>query len=150
MAAPLRIIVKPTGSNGRYSARLGERLLLASARCPLLESARLLLAEGVAPETVLEMQHSGSPIVAMRGRLGELAALTVVENKNEGPVFRKFVPFDRPFGEDSVLPRSPQPVGADFEPRGGDIAETAEPRPTRCPDSEYEHAQGHVEQQPSN
>jgi hypothetical protein len=42
----MRIVVAPV-SKGRYSASLGERLLLASARCPLLESARLLLAEGV-------------------------------------------------------------------------------------------------------
>jgi hypothetical protein len=86
--------LKPARVN--FSARLEDgRILVASARCPLLEAARVLLAKGVDPGTVLEMQHQGSAIVAMRGKLGKLAGLTVTENNKIGPTFAKYVPFDR-------------------------------------------------------
>lgn len=91
----LHIIVSPAGK-GRYAAQLGERVLVESARCPLLESARVLLAEDHDFETVLEMVHRGSPIVAMRGQLGKLAGLTVTENDRVGPIFSKYVPFSGP------------------------------------------------------
>jgi hypothetical protein len=76
--ATLRIVVAPT-SNCGFSASLGDRPLIKSARCPLIEAARALLREGRDPATTLEMQHKGSAIVAMRGRIGLLAQMRVSE-----------------------------------------------------------------------
>jgi hypothetical protein len=39
-------------------------------------AAKALLAKGHAQETEIAMRHEGSPIVAMRGKIGTLAALT--------------------------------------------------------------------------
>jgi hypothetical protein len=44
---------------------------------------------------MLEMQHLGSAIVAMTGKLGRLADLNVIENDKVGPIFAKYMPFDR-------------------------------------------------------
>ena len=49
---PIRIVIAPIG-RGRYSAHLGERLLVASARTPFFDAARVLLAEGIDPDTRL-------------------------------------------------------------------------------------------------
>jgi hypothetical protein len=59
----LTIIVRPAGM-GRFAACLGRRELCVS-RTPLLTSARLLIAEGLSPETMLAMKHSGSRDVAL-------------------------------------------------------------------------------------
>ena len=88
MAEPIRIIIeelKPKRTH--FAARLEKgRVLIASTRCPLLESARLLLAEGHDPETRLELWHKGA--ASMTGLLGKLARLTVDEGTT-GPVFRR-------------------------------------------------------------
>jgi len=96
----LRIVVAPVIDNGRYTGRFSTRLpdgreLVPRARCPLFESARVLVAEGRDPDTVLEMIHIGASHVAMSGRLRRLAELTVAEGANYGPDFAKFTPFDR-------------------------------------------------------
>ena len=60
MRTSARIIISPTGK-GRYAAQLGDCVLVASARTPLLDSARVLMAEGHDPDTMLEMQHKPAP-----------------------------------------------------------------------------------------
>ena len=94
MSSPvIRITISPTGTS-RYRVSIGDRVLIASARTPLLASARALLAEGYDPDTILEMQHRGSAIVAMSGRIGSLAGMTVDESAKYGPDFGKWAPFD--------------------------------------------------------
>ena len=68
---------------GRYRAMLGAKLLVTS-REPFYSAARVLLAGGLDPETALEAQHKGSPIVAMRCKLGEAAKWTVRERDRGG------------------------------------------------------------------
>jgi len=68
------------------------RKLLSSSRQPLLDTARVLLAEGVPPETSNAMQHKGSATIAMTSTVGEAAKLTV-EEESDGPRFRKWRPF---------------------------------------------------------
>lgn len=94
------IIVTPRGE-GRFDAMtLDGTPLVAGARAPLLDSARVLVARGGDPDAVLVMRHSGSDTVALRARLGAAAALTVDENR---AVFARW----KPFSHSAVRP----PVG---------------------------------------
>jgi hypothetical protein len=117
----VRIVVSPIG-RGRYSAWLGDRVLVTSARTPLLDAARVLLAEGLDPATVLEMQHAGSAIVAMRGQSGKLARLTVRESDRDGPAFAPFKPFEHPPHVDGPGMPTNLPAKADFAPPGMEVA----------------------------
>jgi hypothetical protein len=58
---PIVITVKPVDRYGTFDAYLGERLLTTSHQ-PFLDSARVLLAEGIDPATPMVMRH------ARRGR----------------------------------------------------------------------------------
>ena len=73
------ITVAPVGYRGSWSASIDDRLVCPSVRWPFAAAAKALLAEGRAPETEIAMKHRGSPIVAMHGKVGTLAAFT------EGP-----------------------------------------------------------------
>jgi hypothetical protein len=62
---------------------------------PLLGAARVLLAEGIAPETVLQMRHGGSDTVALTATVGVAAGLRVDEGGGTGtPRFAKWKPFE--------------------------------------------------------
>jgi hypothetical protein len=78
-AAPLRIVIQPTASGRKWTARLGDRVLCVSA-WPFVKSARLLLAEGYPADTVVEVWRSNAAEWAMRGRLGPVAA-TVIDGE---------------------------------------------------------------------
>jgi hypothetical protein len=96
-AAPLWIVVCPsTGRSGaRFDAHLEGRCL-GSFREPLFASARVLLAEGVAPETVIFMQHKGDAYWSLRSTVGAAAASTILENDHIGPRLVKYRPFKGP------------------------------------------------------
>jgi hypothetical protein len=103
------ILVTPQG-RGRYMARLGERVICVSTRQPLLDAARVLLAEGVAPEARIAMRHEGSPHVALSSTVGKAAKLTVVErDRGNGPVFGQWKPDSR-FAEPSPMRKTDEPV----------------------------------------
>ena len=94
MTRPLRIVIEETSQRrGKFSAHLPDGCkLLSSSRQPLLDAARVLLAEGIPPETPIAMQHKGSATIAMTSTVGAAAKLTVKEKPN-GPKFRKWEPF---------------------------------------------------------
>jgi hypothetical protein len=99
MPYSIEIIVMPVDRRGRFTARLGDRVILKSSRQPLLDAARIL-AEGVAPSTRIAMRHAGANHVALRSTVGTAARLTVAErNKGNGPVFEPWKP--RPFSAGS-------------------------------------------------
>jgi hypothetical protein len=60
-------------------------VICASVRLPFVAAAKALLAEGHAPETEIAMKHEGSTIVAMRGKIGTLAALADDAPTPDGP-----------------------------------------------------------------
>ncbi len=64
--------------HGRFAALLDGRLLCES-RAPLLSAARILRAEGIPGDTLLEMAHPGSREVALRSTVGIAAGLRVSE-----------------------------------------------------------------------
>jgi hypothetical protein len=63
---------------------------------PLCSAARVLLSEGVQPETVLRMRHVGSDTIALTATVGTAAGLDVREETGDGkPRFvqwRRFEP----------------------------------------------------------
>ena len=117
MTHPLLIVIEETSQwRGKFSAHLLDgRKLLSSSRQPLLDAARVLLAQGIPPETPLAMQHKGSAIIAMTSTVGEAAKLTVEEEPG-GPRFRKWRPFPASRSvrtgdeSDEGLVDSPQPL----------------------------------------
>jgi hypothetical protein len=80
------------GHPGLFDARVGDRMI-CSSRQPLLDSARLLLAEGVAPDTRIEMRHAGADHIALQAKLGEAAKLRVVEGNRETVRFTRWSAF---------------------------------------------------------
>jgi hypothetical protein len=93
----LLIIVSPhVGSNGRrhpsdFDCWLEGGPFLCISRQPFLQAARVLKAMGHHPDTTLVMRHAGSDVVALRGRLGIAAGLTVDEYN--GTRFAPWKPF---------------------------------------------------------
>jgi hypothetical protein len=86
----LELVVAPAGA-GKFTARLGDRLLCTSTK-PFLDSARALLADGVDPATVLTMRHEGSATITLRATVGTAAGLTVLEGDLR-PRFGRWQPF---------------------------------------------------------
>jgi hypothetical protein len=70
--------------HGRYSAVLGERVLV-TAKEPFFAAARILVAEGVDPNRVLTMRHAGSQTKSLTMTVGKAAKLMVVERDANGP-----------------------------------------------------------------
>ena len=97
----MRIIVTfapITSRPGYYTARVGGRLLCRS-RQPFLDGARRLLASGYPADTVIAMKRVGSVIEALHSTVGRAAALTVSEEENRPPRFKRWKP--RYMGEGS-------------------------------------------------
>ena len=95
----LHIIISPADGNGkrlhgRFVATLAGRQLCTS-REPLLDASRVLLAEGVAPETPIAARHAGTGFDAMTSTVGAAAKWTVRENETEGPRFVRWKAFSR-------------------------------------------------------
>lgn len=68
----IELSLSPTPNRpGYFSAQLGGRCILKASRQPLYDAARVLLGEGLAPETPIATRHAGSPIVATRSTLAE-------------------------------------------------------------------------------
>ena len=84
----IEIIITPQGAGG-FMACLGERIILKSSRQPLLDAARVLLAEGVQPDAGSSMRHAGATHVALSSTVGKAAKLEVKDDI-DGP---RFVPF---------------------------------------------------------
>jgi hypothetical protein len=86
------VFVAPVG-RGLYSAtNLGGRKIVAASRTPLLAAARILLAEGMPPATVIEMRRTGAVTWDLRAPIGVAAGLDV----REGPYGPKFVRYREP------------------------------------------------------
>jgi hypothetical protein len=90
--AILELVAAPAGA-GKFAARLGGRELCASK--PFLDAARVLLAEGADPATVLQMRHEGGSTPALRSTVGTAAGLTVLEGDLR-PRFARWQAFERP------------------------------------------------------
>jgi hypothetical protein len=95
----ITLIIRPYHSpktnkrvHGRFEARLNGRLICTSSQ-PLLDGARVLLAEGLDPASPIAMRHEGASYDALRSTVGTAAKLTVRETETEGPRFVRWKPF---------------------------------------------------------
>jgi hypothetical protein len=79
----ITITVRPIRA-GRFEARHAGRVLVAASTEPFCAAARALLAEGFPPGSVLGMKHQGEQDIALRGKLGTVAKLTMKETPH-GP-----------------------------------------------------------------
>lgn len=88
------IVIRPVRSNnlnrGLYEAYLGERLICKSSYQPLLDAARVLLAEGVDPKAPIAMRHDGTTHMALSSTVGGAAKLTVEVDHGGIPRFGRF------------------------------------------------------------
>ena len=87
-------LVPVRGKSDRFDAIMPDGRVLVRSRQPLFDGARVLLAEGVPPETCIAVRHRGSTIVAMRRRLGDAAKWTIEESDKGGLRKRMWKPFD--------------------------------------------------------
>jgi hypothetical protein len=74
---------------GVYEARYGGRLLCTS-RQPLLDAARVFLAEGADRKARIVMRREGSDLDGLSASIGRAAKLTVEDNQLGKPIFRRF------------------------------------------------------------
>jgi hypothetical protein len=95
-APTMNVDVEPSVSApGKWNVKCGT-YEVRGCRTPLLTMARKLLDNGENPDTELRLVHRGSQTVSMRVRIGDAAALTVVENREAGPRFGKYHPGPEP------------------------------------------------------
>lgn len=96
----IEIVVKEIGAKpcrhwgnteNMFEARV-EGELLCRSRTPFLSAARKLQRRGVPDDTLIEMRHEGSSMVAMRATVGLAAGLTVRED-NDGKMPPRFKPY---------------------------------------------------------
>jgi hypothetical protein len=84
MATAIEIV--PAGGD-RFHAYVGGRKLCTS-RTPFLTAARILLRNGLPPETPIVMRHKGSATISLRSTVGAASSLSV-STKGGRPVFRR-------------------------------------------------------------
>jgi hypothetical protein len=104
-ATTIVLVVSPSlNADGRraYSTRgqlfdgkVDGRFVVKRSTTPFCDAARVLLAEGIRPDTALVMRHAGSVADALRSTVGAAAGLTVADDTGGKPVFRKWSPYDR-------------------------------------------------------
>ena len=87
------IVREAADRHGRFEIELADGSTLPASRTPLLSAARFLIGEGANPDALIEMRHATKlVVVAMSGRIGELAKLTIEETSKTGPIFRRWKP----------------------------------------------------------
>jgi hypothetical protein len=76
VTAPIRIIVASTLNGRKWRASVDGETLCVSAS-PLVRSARILIAKGYDPSSIVELWHQHATAWALRGMLGAVAAVVL-------------------------------------------------------------------------
>jgi hypothetical protein len=98
MTDMLRVILHPAFNrhdvrlHGKFVVTLDGRQLCIS-RQPLLDAARVLLADGIDPEAPIVTRHVGSDFDAIKSTVGTAARWTVKENEIQSPHFVRWEAF---------------------------------------------------------
>ena len=93
MSDPIILLVAEFVVCGRYKARAGGRAVIKSSCTPLLDSGRVLLAEGYVPDMKIVMGRSASGIDCLSSTIGKAAKLTVHETAGDATRFARWKPF---------------------------------------------------------
>jgi hypothetical protein len=104
------LTVSPTRA-GMFEALIDGRPICTS-RQPLLDAARVLLAEGFDPDTYLVMRHVGSADDSLSASLGIAAQLTVEHTAYGKPVLR---PYRGSLGIETAPPTAPNEFQAPLD-----------------------------------
>jgi hypothetical protein len=81
----IRITIGPPLNRRKWRASLDGETLCVSAS-PLVTSARILIAKGYDPSSIIELWHQHADAWALRGKLGAVAAVVLDgERKAQGP-----------------------------------------------------------------
>ena len=103
---PLTINISPAyrreAASTACSSPRSRAAQLCTSREPLLDASRILLAEGVDPETPIATRHAGADFDAMMSTVGAAAGLTVSEGNTRSATFAPYKAFSRPDIEPSV------------------------------------------------
>jgi hypothetical protein len=95
------IIAAPARLPGLFAVTMESGpLLCAGSRQPLFDAARVLLDRGHDPAGFVVLRRAGSDVDCLRARVGAAAKLTVTEEANRPPRFRRWQP--RNMGEGSA------------------------------------------------
>jgi hypothetical protein len=86
-----------------FNGSVAGRMLVQRSRQPLLDAARVLLAEGVNPWVHLAMHHAGSSVAALAATVGAVARLSVREGKRP-PQFEPWKPSPHAAGTPGIAP----------------------------------------------
>jgi hypothetical protein len=90
----IQLTITPRRSTpGLFDAHVCDRLI-CSSRQPLLDAARVLLAEGIAADTLIEMRHAGADHVALRAKVMAAAKLRVLEGQRDTIRFARWSDFE--------------------------------------------------------
>jgi hypothetical protein len=90
----IQLTITPRRSTpGLFDAHVCDRLI-CSSRQPLLDAARVLLAEGIAADTLIEMRHAGADHVALRAKVMAAAKLRVLEGQRDTIRFARWSAFE--------------------------------------------------------
>jgi hypothetical protein len=103
----IRLIVAPEAA-GRFTARLESTgvLIVGGTRQPLVDGARVLLAQGFDPSTPLTMHHEGKAYDSFQPMpIGHWAKWTYKERERDGLAVERWMPF--------AAPRSGQKSGSE-------------------------------------
>jgi len=101
-----------------FDGSVDSRCIVRRSTTPFCDAARVLLAEGIKPDTVLVMRHANLPDDALRSTVRVAAGLVVEDDSGGKPVFRKWRP-DRFDGRSSVA--LPLPVPQNESPAGSAV-----------------------------
>jgi hypothetical protein len=83
--------IEPANRRGLFVARVAADFrFLCKSRQPFVDSARVLLQEGIDPETILISRLAGQDHNSLRSKVGLAAKVTVDEHN--GTVFAKYKP----------------------------------------------------------
>src|SRR5437588_392179 len=90
----IRLTVRPRRDRpGVFDAHVGDRLI-CSSRQPLLDAARVLLAQGIVPDSIIEMRHAGADHVALRAKVMAATRLRVREGDRDIARFARWSAFE--------------------------------------------------------
>lgn len=93
LAAPIRIDIAPM-ARGKWRATIGGEKVCVSA-APMVKAARVLIAEGHDPSSIIELWHQHGEAWALRGKLGAVAT-TILDGERKAqrhPRNRPLAPF---------------------------------------------------------
>lgn len=104
-----------------FDGKVNDRTIVTRSTQPLLDAARVLLADGVEPSTRIVMRHAGSMVDALISTIGAAAKLTVEEGER-APTFRPWKAGPHAVGTPPMRPTDRPAPGQPGEPgRAGEV-----------------------------